>query len=96
MGSYACSSFSNRSRTLTSSAAAMRPNVRRVGDDLPARISDIRPRPRLAPWTHVRVEDAGGPGTGFRAASIVIEDGKTLGDLAARLAALSGSQGSRW
>lgn len=39
----------------------------------------------LPPWARVWLHDDGGPGSGFTAAAIVIEDGKSLGDLAAWL-----------
>ncbi len=39
----------------------------------------------LPPWARVWLHDEGGPGTGFTAAAIVLDDGKSLGDLAAWL-----------
>jgi hypothetical protein len=50
-----------------------------------AYLGDAAEALNLPPWARVWLHDEGGPGSGFTAAAIVLQDGKSLVDLAAWL-----------
>lgn len=56
-----------------------------MGDEDDAYLRDAAEALDLPPWARVWLHDEGGPGSGFTAAAIVLQNGKSLEDLAAWL-----------